>query len=73
MNFLDYIVVIGYLAILLYMGFALRQQENKGDYFCTLFRYDLLFLGQNWIFFGGTPKSFLCPCGRVVLGGGSLV
>ena len=33
MNFLDYIVVIGYLAILLYMGFALRQQENKGDYF----------------------------------------
>lgn len=33
MNILDYIVVIGYLGILLYMGFALRQQEDKGDYF----------------------------------------
>ena len=33
MNILDYIVVIGYLGILLYMGFALRQQEDKDDYF----------------------------------------
>lgn len=33
MNFLDYFVVIGYLGILLYMGFAMRVQENKGDYF----------------------------------------
>lgn len=33
MNFLDYIVVVGYLGALLYMGFALRQQEDKGDYF----------------------------------------
>lgn len=33
MNLLDYIVVLGYLGILLYMGFALRKQEDKGDYF----------------------------------------
>jgi sodium-coupled monocarboxylate transporter 8/12 len=33
MNFLDYFVVIGYLSVLLYMGFAMRVQENKGDYF----------------------------------------
>ena len=33
MNLLDYIVVIGYLAGLLYMGFTLRDQQNAGDYF----------------------------------------
>ena len=33
MNVLDYIVVIGYLGLLLLMGFSMRQQESKGDYF----------------------------------------
>ena len=57
MNFLDYIVVIGYLAILLYMGFALRQQENKGDYFLRtdylpnrLFKFDGIRLANSITF-----------------------
>ncbi len=33
MNYIDYAVVIIYLAVLLYMGFALRNQETKDDYF----------------------------------------
>ncbi|ALM89380.1 MULTISPECIES: sodium:solute symporter [Alteromonas] len=33
MNLLDYIVVVGYLGALLVMGFSMRQQESKGDYF----------------------------------------
>lgn len=33
MNILDYAVVFIYLAILLYMGFRLRNQETKDDYF----------------------------------------
>lgn len=33
MNFLDYVVVGGYLAGLLVLGFLLRGQSNKSDYF----------------------------------------
>ena len=33
MNILDYAIVCLYLAVLLYMGFQLRNQQTKGDYF----------------------------------------
>lgn len=33
MNVFDYIVVVGYLGALLFMGFALRKQQSAGDYF----------------------------------------
>lgn len=33
MNLLDYAVVVLYLCILLFMGFSLRKQETKDDYF----------------------------------------
>lgn len=33
MNYIDYLIIGGYLAGLLYMGFALKNQTNKNDYF----------------------------------------
>ena len=33
MNIIDYLIVFAYLAILLWMGFRLREQQNQEDYF----------------------------------------
>ena len=43
LEFLDYVVVLGYLAISLGLGFAFRKQSNREEFFTA---------GQSW---AGSP------------------